>query len=78
MRCWDARKHISDYLDGVLDADTVEVVERHLSVCPTCPPLYAALVDASDQLGRLRDSDTVIPPDVEERVRAVLAGTATR
>ena len=69
MRCWDARQHVSDYMNETLDADTAATVEAHLEVCPTCPPLYAALVDATDQLGELRDSDSVIPPDVESRIR---------
>lgn len=72
MRCWDARRHISDYLDGVLDDQTAVTVEAHLSVCPTCPPLYAALVDAHHGLGALRDSDSVIPPDLGRRIDALL------
>jgi RNA polymerase sigma-70 factor, ECF subfamily len=72
MRCWDARKHISDYLDGALDTETTHLVEIHVGVCPTCPPLYAALVDASDRLSTLRDDNAVIPPDLELRIRARL------
>lgn len=74
MRCWDARKHVSEYLDGVLDTQTAHLVEAHLEICPTCPPLYASLVDAHAQLGELRDPDAVIPPDLEERIRTVLDG----
>lgn len=74
MRCWDARQHISDYLDGTLDPATVQLVESHLGTCPTCPPLCAALVDAHQQLSELRDPDTVIPPDLEATVRTVLDG----
>jgi RNA polymerase sigma-70 factor (ECF subfamily) len=73
MRCWDARQHVSDYLDGLLPAATAKVVESHLGVCPTCPPLYAALVDARGQLGTMRDDDTVIPPDLAGRIRRTLA-----
>ncbi len=73
MRCWDARKHISDYLDGTLEQATVRMVESHLETCPTCPPLYAALVDAHERLGGLRDPDTVIPPELEETIRHTLA-----
>jgi predicted metal-dependent hydrolase len=76
MRCWDARRHVSDYLDDALDADTVQLVEAHLETCPTCPPLYAALVDTHRHLGGLRDPNTVIPPEVETRLRAGLAGRA--
>jgi RNA polymerase sigma-70 factor (ECF subfamily) len=72
MRCWDARKHISDYLDGTLEAATAHLVEAHLETCPTCPPLYAALVDAHAQLGGLRDPDTVIPPELEKAIHTVL------
>ena len=73
MRCWDARQHVSDYLDGLLPDETARIVETHLESCPTCPPLYAALVDTHDRMSRLRDSDTVIPPDLAGRIRQ-LAG----
>ncbi len=74
MRCWDARQHVSDYLDGTLNPPTARLVEAHLQTCPTCPPLYAALVDAHNQLGGLRDLDTVIPPELDKRIRSLLAG----
>ena len=76
MRCWDARTHVSDYLDGALEQATARLVETHLEVCPTCPPLYAALVDAQERLGALRDPDAVIPPDLDSRIRALLAGSS--
>lgn len=76
MRCWDARQHVSDYLNGSLDTATAVLVEEHLEVCPTCPPLYAALVDAREQLANLRDRDAVIPPDVAESIRQKLDGRA--
>lgn len=74
MRCWDARRHVSDYLDGALDVPTARLVETHLEVCPTCPPLYAALVDAHERLSSLRDPDGVVPPQLDERIRAMLDG----
>jgi RNA polymerase sigma-70 factor (ECF subfamily) len=70
MRCWDARQHVSDYLDGALDATTSAAVEAHLASCPTCPPLYAALVDTHAHLAGCRDPDTVIPPALGARLRA--------
>lgn len=69
MRCWDARQHVSEYLDGSLDELTAAAVERHLEICPTCPPLYAALVGVHRALGNLRDPDTVIPPELATRLR---------
>lgn len=73
MRCWDARQHISEYLDGKLDQETARQVESHLAACPTCPPLYAALVGVRDRLGDLRDPDSVVPPDLERRIREKVA-----
>ena len=68
MRCWDARRHVSEYLDGALDPETVDIVEAHLESCPTCPPLYAALVGVHEVVGQLRDPDSVVPPDVAARI----------
>lgn len=68
MRCWDARKHVSDYLDGVLEQATAILVESHLEACPTCPPLYAALVEAHNRLTDHRDPDSVVPPDIRDRI----------
>jgi RNA polymerase sigma-70 factor (ECF subfamily) len=73
MPCWDARRHVSDYLDGDLDPKTAALVETHLTTCPTCPPLYAALVGVHDELGALRDPDSVIDRSVEDRIRAALS-----
>ena len=75
MRCWDARQLVSDYLDGELAADQRHLVEAHLEHCPTCPPLYASLVHATDTLasmGSRRDSDAVVPPRLAERIEALL------
>jgi len=78
MRCWDARQHVSDFLDGILDEPTARMVVAHLAECPTCPPLYAALVDANQHLSSLRDPDAVIPPDVDRRVRLALTSRPGR
>jgi RNA polymerase sigma-70 factor, ECF subfamily len=68
MRCWDARQHVSEYLNGDLDAETGTLLERHLEICPTCPPLYASLVGVRAELGGLRNPDAVIPPELAERL----------
>ncbi len=80
MRCWDARRQVSDYLDGELSTDEAARVERHLAHCPTCPPLYNALVATCDALtaqrpapGGLRDPDSVVPEQLARRVAELLA-----
>jgi RNA polymerase sigma-70 factor, ECF subfamily len=72
MRCWDARRFISDYLDHGLDDARARTVEAHLQRCPTCPPLYAALVGVRAEAGRLRDSDRVIPAALLRRLADAL------
>ena len=76
MRCWDARQHVSDYMNGDLDPGIAAGVEAHLAGCPTCPPLYAALVGVSDQLGNLRDPDSVISPVLAEKLRLMTQSEA--
>ena len=71
LRCWRARRHVSGYLDGDLDAATRGSVEDHLATCPTCPPLYAALVGVRAAMGGLRDPDTVVEAAIAERIRGV-------
>lgn len=73
LRCWDARSKVSDYLDDGLPALDRVLVERHLEVCPTCPPLYAALVGARAALGALRDADAVVPSALADRIKYLLA-----
>lgn len=73
IRCWQARRHVSAYLDGELDESTRSGVEAHLAHCPTCPPLYASLVGVRATLGGLRDPDSVIDGGVAERIRTRLA-----
>ena len=75
MRCWDARQHVSDYLDGVLESQVAAVIEAHLETCPTCPPLYAALVGAHEAVGGLRDPDSVVPPELAARLAETVAGS---
>jgi RNA polymerase sigma-70 factor (ECF subfamily) len=68
MRCWQARRHVSGYLDGELPDATRAGVEAHLAGCPTCPPLYAALVGIHASLSGLRDPDSVVDAQCAERI----------
>jgi len=72
MRCWEARSKVDDYLDDELSAPERLALERHLEGCPTCPGLYASIVGVTEALGRLRDPDSVVPPALADRIRALL------
>lgn len=68
MRCWDARRLVSDYVNDQLPADARAMLEAHIERCPTCPPLYTSLVGVRETLGALRDPDSVVPPDLAARI----------
>ncbi len=74
LRCWDARRLVSDYLDGELDQVAASGVEAHLAECPTCPPLYSGLVRTRRAMDGLRDADSVIEPATRERLVALCRG----
>lgn len=73
LRCWDARRWVSDYMDGTLDARRAAALEAHLGGCPTCPPLYAALVGTRARLEGLRDPDSVVPSGLVRRIEEAVA-----
>jgi RNA polymerase sigma-70 factor, ECF subfamily len=73
IRCWQARRHVSAYLDGELDDRTKGLVEGHLADCPTCPPLYASLVGVKATMGELRDPDSVVEDEIAGRIREELS-----
>ena len=68
MRRWDARQLVSDYLDDLLGERQRGLLEEHLRRCPTCPPLYRALVGVRERVGSMHDPDTVVPPSLVERI----------
>jgi RNA polymerase sigma-70 factor (ECF subfamily) len=72
MRCWDARRLVSDYMDDDLTARERGLLEMHLQGCPTCPPLYAGLVGVSAALEARRDPDEAVPTALADRIRTLL------
>ena len=58
-----------------LDAASAARVEQHLETCPTCPPLYAALVGVRATMGRLRDPDSVVDPRLARAVNDIVEKT---
>ncbi len=73
MHCWDAREQVGAYLDGDLGQADRARLEDHLSRCPTCPGLYAALVGVKETLNTLRDRDNVVPATLANRIRDLTA-----
>ena len=72
LRCWDARSKVSDYLDDELPAPDRVLVERHLETCPTCPPLYAALVGTRAAWARCATPTPFVPVLLADRIQKLL------
>lgn len=75
MDCWAARSSVEDYLNDELPLDERGQVERHLADCATCPPLLAGLVATVTGISRLRDPNTVLSPELIDRILAGAAGS---
>jgi RNA polymerase sigma-70 factor (ECF subfamily) len=78
LRCWQARRAVSAYLDGELAPPAAAALEEHLATCPTCPPLYAALAGVRATLGSLRDPDTVVDAETAARIAARIGAEVRR
>lgn len=78
LRCWQARRAVSSYLDGELSAEAAGALEHHLATCPTCPPLYAALAGVRATMGALRDPDSVVDAALAERIAARIGSPVPR
>ncbi len=63
--------HVSDYLDGELEAPARARVERHASICPKCHELIHKLRRTLSALGGLRADRR---PERAERVIERLQG----
>ena len=77
LSCWQARSMVSDYIDGEISGTKELQLKEHLRLCSTCPPLYASLVGVKSSLSNLRDTDSVIPPDVIRRIRLGVKDSGT-
>lgn len=42
--------------------------KRHAAPRREYPPLYASLIGVREAIGRLRDSDSVVPPKIAEHI----------
>ena len=59
--CRETRNHLSDYLDGDLDARTRTRVMRHLARCERCRAMLESLIRTLEQLRSLGSIEQVEP-----------------
>ena len=64
IRCADLQVLLSDYADGIADARTRRIVERHVQLCHDCRRRVEADYQLAQQIRRL----SLMPPGVSSRV----------
>jgi hypothetical protein len=70
------KKKLSEYLDGLLDAEEKAYVEEHVASCPDCA---ATLAELEKTLGHMRTLDEVEPPPwFAEKVMKRVHGEAAK
>ncbi len=57
MKCEQVERVLDDYLDGVLPADEVRELERHLDECPECARSFGGLIATVRELEALPDPE---------------------
>lgn len=70
LNCRHVWDHISEYIDGRLDADVLADVEKHLAHCEIC----SAVLDSTRNIIILMADDRVfeLPVDFSQRLHARL------
>ena len=58
------------YLDGVCSEESKEIIEQHLSTCPTCQKYYAVICESEES--------TIMPPALEEELQKAASFRSVR
>ena len=54
LSCQEFVELVTDYLEGVLDDDTVRRFEEHLALCPGCQTYLDQMRETASRLGEIR------------------------
>jgi anti-sigma factor RsiW len=66
------RRHVADYLDGELEGDAKQRLERHTHLCPKCRRMVATLLRTLEGLRGLRERPPGSAPRISDSVIARL------
>lgn len=70
LTCQDLISMLMGYLEATVDADTAELFERHLAVCPACVAYVNTYKRTRELTGRAERVE--IPEDMKQRLRELL------
>jgi len=66
MDCIGIQELLSEYIDGTLDANTIRMVEEHISTCRDCKEMFASLSAMVEELNALEPVEP--PADFLEKI----------
>ena len=70
MNCSDFLKELTDYLDGVIDADTRAELDEHLAWCHNC---FVICNTTKQTIEIYRDSELYeLPDDLRSKLRSAI------
>jgi anti-sigma factor (TIGR02949 family) len=72
ITCQEVVELVTDYLEGALPADDVELFEQHLNFCEGCAWYVDQMRTTVATIGRLREED--VPVELRERLVAAFKG----
>jgi hypothetical protein len=74
MRCGEAKRLFSPYLDGAVTGAQMQALSKHLETCLSCSSEYADWRQAQHMLGTLKTVKT--PPDLALKLRVAVSREA--
>jgi len=71
-KCHERMRYINEYIDGDIDEDLCQEIERHLDHCPDCQIIVDTLTRTVKLYRNLAQTHIDLPMDVEERLMQCL------
>ncbi len=78
LRCRDVLGDLSEFLDGLLGPERLEMVQAHLAGCSTCAQFGADIAGVLTALRSGAPSRPTLPDHALERLRARVASAIAR
>jgi anti-sigma factor (TIGR02949 family) len=67
-KCQERMRQINDYIDGDIDEELCQEIERHLDNCPDCQFIVDTLSRTIKLYHSLANTDIALPEAVEKRL----------
>lgn len=67
-RCYERLRQINNYIDGEIDDELCQELERHMEHCPDCQVIVDTLTRTVKLYRSLAQTQSDLPADVEQRL----------